>query len=668
MTIAFSSHPRAPYLPKPQTPAYDASANDLALARDYDEQRDHARIEAMRQAMEGTMLAVRDRCTEYLRWYSPPWDSTLRRHDAWDDGIGFADIGTTRSNFPIARAVVDIWASLEAAKAPMQRAEPERIPASPPVMDEQQQLAIQQVYGMYKAVESRRADARSWMLRQFHRQDHFPLKHFRTCRRKNLYGFTWVRVLPDLFNDRPMAHVLKNPTTVFPLWSDRDPDDIEALLNVQQMSATLANVKYGLGLQTEGGVVTGIEGSRYREIPDNWTNGDNTMVWMEDYWYVDRQFSQGRVVDSCVCRIVRICGKIVERERFPGWRYVPFVPFQNADERDSYGWSDLAGVLDINDEMNRRISQEGDIIGMYASPRFQLLGSLSGATRDMPAPFELIGMEDTERIEQIMTRIDVFPTQMHFQFLQDLLHRVTGLPPIVWGLINNAQTSGRALTASWKATETRLAPKLMENENSLRRWTAIELDYLHTYDWYGASKLFHDRYGRRFDDFTWDFPAMEPRDFQEVTLNAINKRDAGLQSSIDAMRETGNEAAEDTLQEVRTEWTDPVLHAEKVQAQEMLRNSRLQNAMQEQQLGIGVPGAGGLPQNPATVAQAAGAAAQAAPAQGSPSGPPNSGPPPPDQQGPSQAPGGPQQPTVTTGTLVRNGQTSNQTLTQQRVQ
>jgi hypothetical protein len=280
----------------------------------------------------------------------------------------------------------------------------------------------------------------------------------------------------------------------------------------------------------------------------------------------------------------------------------------------------------------------------------------------MPAPFELIGLEDTERIEQIMTRIDVFPTQMHFQFLQDLLHRVSGLPPIVWGLIYNAQTSGRALTASWKATETRLAPKLMENENSLRRWDAIELDYLHTYDWYGASKLFHDRYGRRFEDFTWDFPAMEPRDFQEVTLNAINKRDAGLQSTIDAMRETGDEAAEDTFEEVRAEWMDPVFHADKVQAQEMLKNARLQNLMQAQQLGITIPGTEGVPTNPATVAQATGAAAQAAPAQGSPTAGPEGGPPPPDQQG------GAQPPTTSTGTLIRNGNVSNQSLTQQRVQ
>lgn len=663
LTHVRSRHPSAPYGPTPQIPAFDASAKDLALVRDYDDGRDHARIEAMREAMEGTMLTVRDRCVEYLNWYSPPFNTTLRRHDAWNDDIGFDDIGTTRSNFPIARAVVDIWAALEAAKSPTQRAEPERIPASPPVMDEQQALAIQQVYTMYKAIESRRADARSWLMRQFHRQDRFPLKHFRACRRKNLYGFTWARVLPDLFNDRPQSQILRNPTTVFPLWSDRDPDDIEALLNVQQMSATLANVKYELGLRCENGVITGTEGSRYREIPDGWANGDRTMVWIEDYWCVNREFGRDhRVISSSVDRITRVCGRIVDRQRYDGWRYVPFVPFSNADERDSYGWSDLAGVLDINDEMNRRISQEGDIIGMYASPRFQLLGSLEGATREMPAPFEMISLEDTERIEQIMTRIDVFPTQMHFQFLQDLLHRVTGLPPIVWGLINNAQTSGRALTASWKATETRLAPKLMENENSLRRWDSIELDYLHTYDWYGASKLFHDRYGKRFDDFTWDFPAMEPRDFQEVTLNAINKRDAGIQSTIDAMRETGDEAAEDTFEEVRAEWMDPVFHADKVQAQEMLKNARLQNMMQAQQLGIPIPGTEGIPTNPATVAQATGAAAQAAPAQGSPTGAPNGGPPAPDQQG------APQAPTQSTGTLIRNGAVSNQSLTQQRVQ
>ena len=248
---------------------------------------------------------------------------------------------------------------------------------------------------------------------------------------------------------------------------------------------------------------------------------------------------------------------------------------------------------------------------MYSQPRFQLTGaSIAAVEREMPGPFELISLSDTERIEQILTRIDVFPTNYHIDQLFDLLHRVTGLPPIVWGMIANAQTVGRALTASWKATETRLAPKLMQDEHSIRRWDAIVIDYIRQYDWEKARNLFTDRRGLPFLDFTYDFPPMEPRDFQEVTMNAITKRDAGLIPSVQAMRETGDEKAEDTIEEVKAEWMDPVLHPDKVQARELLRQISIQNDMAEQEI----------------AAQQAAPAAPAAPA-GAPAGAPPALPP-----------------------------------------
>jgi hypothetical protein len=149
----------------------------------------------------------------------------------------------------------------------------------------------------------------------------------------------------------------------------------------------------------------------------------------------------------------------------------------------------------------------------------------------------MIPLQDTQRIEQILARIDAYPGQVHFNFLmQELLPRVTGLPPIVWGLIANAQTSGRALTASWKATETRLAGKLMRNEQSLQRYLDICLDYARHYDWQGSRTVFRNLSGKDFDDFRWNFPAMEPRDYQEVTQDAIFRRDAGLTTAPCATR------------------------------------------------------------------------------------------------------------------------------------
>lgn len=625
---------------------------------------------------------IRRRAQTYLRWYSPPFDDVLLTHDAWIDPLTVENDGLTRSNFPIARACVDIWTSLEAAKTPTIRAEPERLQPPPPSFDQDEELKMRMFYDAMKHVESMRADGRSAYLRRYLRLDGFPLKHFLAVRRKNLYGFSWVKVLPNLHEKRPMSHVLRNPTNVFPIWSSRDPDDVEMILTAHQESARLANAKYGLGLQMrEGRVVMGQDSGNYRDINDRYYDQTRTMVWVEEFWWIDRQFDRsGRETSSSVSCVKRVAGRVVFKQTYEGWRYVPFVYYQNSDERDSYGWSDIASVIDINDEFNRRLSQQGDIIGQYSAPRFQLLNAMPGIDVEMPDPFELIPLQDQARIEQILTRIDVFPSQTHFSILTDLLHRVTGLPPIVWGLIANAQTSGRALTASWKATEARLAPKLMANEQSLRRWQAIMLNYATHYDWKNAARLFEDSDGDPFIDFRWEHPPMEPRDFQEVTMNEITKRDAGLTTTIKAMRNTGDEAAEDTLEEVMAEFADIFLHPDKRQAFLLAQRAEIDNAsalMQLKQMGGQQPG------NLAQASQQQQAALGAGPPAGPPGGlPPEAMPP----AGPAAVPGvppegglppaqpGTEQPveagggdtTLTSGTLFRNGEVSNQLLETRR--
>lgn len=653
---------------------------DSILGASPDNRTLHAIIDDARTAMEAEMVSiVRPRCEAYLNWYSPPFDERLGRHDAWEDEIDWnADVGRTRSNFPIARAVVDIWTSLEASQPPMVRAESERVPPPLPVLDQAEAAINREILAIMKTLSGRTADIRSSAIRKWMRLDHFKLKHHRAVRRKNLYGFSWMKVIPDQVEDRPRTHVMRNPTTVYPLWSRRDPDDLEAVLNVQQESAVRAAAKWPeLGLrfvEDRGGRNTGrvyfdqgYDSGMYREVNDRQYDTTRTFVWVEDFWWAEREFDDtGRLTGTRVCNAVRVCEKIVSYRTFP-WKHLPFVYWENTDERDSFGWSDIAGVIDINDEFNRRLSEEADVLGMFASPRFQLLNQSGNEDVEMPGPFELISLTDNERIEQILARIDVYPAQVHIQALTDLLHRVSGLPPIVWGLIQNAQTSGRSLTASWKATETRLAPKIMRNEQSLDRWLAIVLDYAREYDWAGGRRAFVDRDGRPFTDFRWIFPPMEPRDFQEVTMDAITRRDAKLTTTVRAMRDTGIEDAEDVIEEVMAEMGNPDLHPDAAQARALWQRAMLDNQAYAQQLGQQVQG----PVTAGTVGQAVGqaraaqAAAPAAAPQGTGALPPTA----PGAQGNAGqplAPGAQNAPgTLTSGTLVRGGDVSNQYLQQQ---
>ena len=627
-------------------------------------------MDDLRVMMEAEMNDVRARCETYLRWYSPPYDHALKTHDAWPDAVGYDDIDTTRNNFPIARAVVDIWASLEAAKPPSVRAEPERVAPPLPIYAAAEAAAAAQQYDLERQMASINGDIRSARIRQWMRNDLFPLKHHIAVKRKNLYGFSWMKVLPQPWEKGPLTGVLRNPATVYPLWSSRDPGELEAVFSAQQMSARQAHARWPqLPMSFEPGSqrVTferGEDSGIYRDMNDRWYDSSRTMVWVEEVWWLDRMYdAAGMVTHSCVWTATRVCGRMVNLQMFDGWTTVPFVYWENTDERDAFGWSDIASVIDINDEFNRRVSQEGDVIRLFSSPRFQLLGSLEGRDIDMPGPFGLISLQDQERIEQIITRIDVFPTQAHFDILTDLLHRVSGLPPIVWGLINNAQTSGRALSASWKATEARLSPKLQRNELSCRQWLRIVLDQARHYDWHGATEAFQTRDDERFDDFTWTFPPMEPRDFTEVTMNEITKRDAGLTSTIRAMRAIGIEDAEDAEEEVTAEFADINKHPDKVNARLIAERAEMDNIAMAQQM-------------QAQAQQAQQPPAAPPPQGGPPPGPQAGAPPgmdgalPPTQQGAAGNAGAPVAPpgggSLTSGTLIRNGQPSTQFLSTQK--
>jgi hypothetical protein len=639
----------------------------------------NAVIDDARTAMQGEMQVVKDRAKTYLNWYSPPFDTRLRRHDQWEEAIDWnEDAGTTRNTFNISRAVVDIWTSLEAAKPPIPRAEPESVAPPPPELDQGKAMIQREIYAMDRTIEGRKSDIRSRRLRQWLRKDNFGLKQHTAVRRKNLYGFSWMKVVPDFVEMRPKTHVMRDPTNVYPIWSSRDPEDVEAILNVERENARLADAKYGLGLDldSDGRVVfqRGYDHGHYSEVNDLYYDSTRTMVWIEDFWWVDRRFENDHLAESTVHHLVRVLGKIRRYESFP-WRHVPFVYWENTDERDAYGWSDIANVIDINDELNRRLSEEGDIISMFSQPRFQLLGSMTERQVEMPGPLELLSLQDTERIEQILTRIDVWPAQQHVQQLTELLYQVSGLPPIVWGLISNAQTSGRALTASWKATETRLVPKMNRNQLSLDRMIQIFLDYGRNYDWRGSKEIFEDRYGETFDDIRWKFPPMEPRDFQEVTMDAITRRDAGLTTSVKAIRDTGDEDAEETWEEVKAENTDINAHPDKVQAFLLAQRAQLDNLQMAQQMGQPMPDqvtTGSVAQTIGQARQAAGTAQNGAPpgVEGplpptAPGAAANAGAPIPGQTAGSMP--GAEGEMLTSGTLVRGGDVSNQFLQTRRM-
>jgi hypothetical protein len=335
-----------------------------------------------------------------------------------------------------------------------------------------------------------------------------------------------------------------------------------------------------------------------------------------------------------------------------GWKSLPYFLFENENLRDSLGFSDAAGMLPFQDSTNRFMSQQQDVIHGEARPKFKYRGDANRTI--VLSDDDVVSLDPDEDIEQIQVHLDVFPTQVHGQQLADLMSRATGLPDVVWGRITSAQNSGRALSTAWRAVAARLVPRTLSNDRTIKAWLGTWCDWMELYGWDSARDLYG---GNR--DFDLVFPNQEPRDFSEVTLDAINKFNSGLLDHKRAIEATGQASPDEVIEDVRADYLDTILHPEKAQGYLLLEKAKQDMAIQAQQAGM--QQAALIQQmRGASTEQAAGAANQAqtqAAQQAAPTQSEGQ-----NQSAPATQPG--QNANATqTGTLMQDGRTMNRFIT-----
>lgn len=553
-----------------------------------DETRDslNRRIDALKTAWSGHQSSLRARHARYLRAFSPPYEPRIGEHDQWLETFDQKDEGRTRSSYNIVRAAVELWTSLEAADRPTIRFGEMFIPTPAPSPDEEMQSARQETYRAVKLVQRQIATMREQALLRHFTRSRFWGDWWSVTRKKNLYGHAWLRTLPDF--DRETFEVTSDidPSTVYPVWSAYGARKLDAVLVATRRSAASIASQYPgvVSLSRDG--ITAENVDYYNPTQDRSSDKDRAYVWVEDYWLLDGEYEEELIVDEVPSRVesrvlnaVRVNGKIVSVTEYPGWRRVPYFFRVNEDERDNTGFSDAGSLLPFQDGLNKMLSQQQDVIFAESRPRFKFRGD---ADREIILNAdEVVSLDPDEDIDQIRVDLNVFPTQTHGQQLMQMLQRVTGLPAVVWGEIQAAQNSGRALSTAWRATAARMAPRINEAGGALDEITAFWLDLMELYDWEDARALFS---GTR--DFEWTFPNKEPRDFLEVTTNAINKMNAGLLDIGGAMEEVGEQSPDERIEKVRADFMDMVLHPEKGQSYLLLQRLRNQIEIEAQQAGM----------------------------------------------------------------------------------
>lgn len=599
-----------------------------------------ARVQARRVALMGDNQQLRSRYEEVMQWVNPPWDPISRRQDPRPELATMDRIGRSLLHVDLVNPAIDRWAVLQMAEMPICRVKPKYVP--PPVDDpnkpddtaynrKQYQLDIAIAQAQSSQMENQSLE---WAeTADLHRT------LFWAVWAKEAFGKSIIKTGWDADRGLPTAELYENPSAVYYGWSKRyGTRRLSWAIVADEMSPEEASIRFGIQLPIDqAGMLdlaswTGVldQGDMDQRVEQGGAN--QRFVWVEESWELAEQDGKQGVSYALI-----LAGRVVEGPTWYPWSKLPFHVLENQHIPTwSHGKSTAEVVIPINESLDQMWDRQREVIDFEAGPRFKGIGlANSGDEVDVPEAFHMIPLREGEDIQQLDTRVDFFPTELHSNQMFEGLHRSTGLTPIAWGMSPNAQTSGRAMSAEWRAVELPLAGRLINLTPEVKGIFECWWDYAESYndDFKQLAKGY-----RRFQ-VIW-IP-IDIRDATEKTQDIIARLGANMIDLETAIEESGKENSDEILAKVLADLVDPIKNPLRYQQyltlqqleltirQTQLQVQQMEAAAGQQAPGAAPPGAGPSPDQLAQQgANAAGQAAQQVAPQGSVS-----------QNQPSQQPG-----------------------------
>lgn len=576
-----------------------------------------ARIAGRRIAMTGDLAMLRLRYEEVMRWANPPWDPDTRRLDPRPELATPATDGRHKIHVDLVGQAIGRWAVLEVGAPITVRVIPKYVAAPDPSEDDpEQQYQNRRLHAVDVAIAENQSTHMENITRDWIRDIDFHRTLYWAAWAKNAFGKAICRSGWDTDAKTPTFELMENPSQVAYGWSKRyGRRYLGWVMIVQQMSPEEAARQFKVEIpMTDRGYVdfgswTGSENTGELDVQPEQIDANNRMVWVEEYWELDP--SDDKPTLGALC----IAGRVVEAERFP-WKRLPFHVLE--DEHIAtyqHGRSMAERLIGINAAYDDMLTRQQEVIDFESGPRYKGLNMGNSSTEvEMPGPFELLPLNDLEDIQQIETRVDFYPTQAHAEELRQAKYHSTGLTPIAWGMSPNAQTSGRALSAEWRAVELPLAGKLINLGPEVRAIVNL---------WWDLAEQYHDEYreiaeGHRKIDIIWE--PLDIRDASERTLDTIQLLNANLVDPELAMQKVGIENASEVMGRIKAYLVDPVYNPLRYQQYLILkqlavqiRTAELQLLQQQQAMGLspeGVASPGGATPEDPLMRQIADAASQ----------------------------------------------------------
>lgn len=534
----------------------------------------------------GEQQQLRARYEEIMQWINPPWDPVSKRVDPRPEAATPDKPRGYGIHVDQVSQVCMRWSVLEMGAMPTFRVKPPYVEPALPIPGEppEQEAARRRT----KDIEALQARNKSTQMENLVDEWQSPVNAalHRTLLwaswAKRAFGVAVLRTGWDPVEKIPTCELIENPSQVYRGWTRRDGRRMLQWVNVaEQMSPEEARYRFDIPIPTRADGTVDMAGwagpdSGALDARPEQQGTVNSMIWAEEYWELQRE--PGLAPKVVMALIVG--GRVIDGPHTYPWRRLPFRVVENEHiPTYQHSKSTAEAMIPLNHAYDDMLDRQHKVIEFEAGPRYKGLNMFH--TKDevsVPGPFQMIPLREGEDIVQIDTRVDFFPTQLHANELKESVYDSTGLTPIAWGRSPNAQTSGRALSAEWRAVELPLASAIIN-------WTPEIIDIYR--DWFDFAEEYDDEVRDLVKDYRRFQLIWEPldiRDATERTLDVIQRLQNNIIDPELAMELTGIENPEEVMARIKAYLVDPIYNPLRYQQLLILKQLTLQIQMQEAEM------------------------------------------------------------------------------------
>jgi hypothetical protein len=554
-----------------------------ALPEQTPEQRQiAARAAARRLALTGEQALLRMRYEEVMQWANPPWDQLSKRVNPRPEKTTAARKGEPILHIDKVGPVLMRWAVLEMGKMPTFRVDPAYVAPPHTDRDPEKEAANRKVFEIERQIAQLKSTQMENMTQEWIELNHLHRTLFWAAWGKRAFGVSILRTGWDEIEGIPTCDLLENPSQVYRGWTKRHGRRLLSWVNVAEaMSPEEANYRFGVQIPMDAdGNVEWAAWTGALEIGDMDARPEQQgtvgrMVWAEEYWELVRE--KGQKTKAVNCFIVG--GRVIQGPHTYPWQRLPFHIVENEHILTyEHGKSTAEVMIPINAAYDDMLDRQHTVIEFESGPRYKGINMAhTDDETDVPEPFKMIPLREGEDIQQLDTRVDFFPTQLHSNELKEAKYEGTGLTPIAEGMSPNAQTSGRALSAEWRAVELPLFAAIIN-------WEPELLDIFR--DWWDFGEFWSSdvkKLGAGYRRFRLKWEPVDVRDATEKTLEIVQLLQNHIIDPELAMEMKGIENPDEVMARIKTYLTDPIYNPLGFQQYLVLKQLTISVQMQELQ-------------------------------------------------------------------------------------